>query len=96
MLPPPTHRCCRRHHHAAAAFPNALLLPLKLRFSQAAASATKLATANVLPPPPPLPTRGNCCTTTAYKIKNVILLTNLFVTMLVTAAHSDNCRAMRQ
>jgi hypothetical protein len=74
MLPLPMHRCCRRRHHAAAAFPNALLLPLKLRFCQAAASAAKLATATVLPPPPPLPMRGDHHATTAYKItkKNTI------------------------
>ncbi len=96
MLPPPTHRCCRRHHHAATAFPNVLLLPLKLRFRQAAASATKLATATVLPPLPPLPTRGNHRATTAYKIKKVILSTNLFITTMETAACSDDCGATRQ
>ncbi len=48
ILPPPTHCCCCRHHHAAAAFPNVLLLPLKLHFCQAAASAAKLATAALL------------------------------------------------
>jgi hypothetical protein len=68
MLPPPTHRCCRCHHHAATAFPNALLLPLKLRFRKAAASAVKLAAATMLPPPP-LPTRGNHRAITGYKIK---------------------------
>ena len=68
MLPPPTHHCYHRHHHAATAFPNVLMLWLKLHFCQAAASAAKLATAIVLPPLPPLPTRGNRRTTTAYKI----------------------------
>jgi hypothetical protein len=69
-LPLPTHHCCRRHHHAAAAFSNALLLPLKLRFCKAAASATKLATATMLPLLPPLPPCGHCRATTAYKVKN--------------------------
>jgi hypothetical protein len=69
MLPLQTHRYCRRHHHAAAALPNVLLLPLKLRFCQAAASAAKLAAATVLLPPPPLPPRCHRCATTAYKIK---------------------------
>jgi hypothetical protein len=75
MLPPPKHRCYRRPHHDAAAFTNALLLPLKLRFHQAAASAAKLAAATVLPLPPPLPMRGNRRATTAYKInkkRNII------------------------
>jgi hypothetical protein len=62
---------CRCHHHAAAAFPNALLLPLKLRFCQAAASAAKLAAATVLPPPPPLPPHGHRRASTAYKIKKM-------------------------
>jgi hypothetical protein len=97
MLPPPTHRCYRRHHHAAAAFPNALLLRLKLRFCQAAASTIKLAAAIVLLPPPPLPTHGNRRATAAYKInKKGILLTNLFFTTMVTTARSDNCGATRQ
>jgi hypothetical protein len=96
MLPPPTHRCYRRHHHATAAFPNTLLLQLKLRFHQAAAFAAKLAATTVLPSPPPLPMRGNHCATTAYKInKKEILLTNLFFTTMVTTAHSDDCGAMR-
>ncbi len=55
MLPPPMHRCCRCYHHAAAAFLNALLLPLKLRFCQAATSAAKLATATMLLLLPPQP-----------------------------------------
>jgi hypothetical protein len=97
MLPPPTHRCYCRHHHAAAAFPNALLLQLKLCSHQAAVSAAKLATAIMLPPLPPLPMRGNSHTTTAYKInKKGILLTDLFFTMMVTTAHSDDCGATRQ
>jgi hypothetical protein len=97
MLPPPRHRCYRRQHHAATAFPNVLLLRLKLRFRQAAASAAKLATAIVLPPPPPLLTRGNCRATTAYKInKKGILLTNFFFTMMVMTAQSVDCGAMRQ
>ncbi len=66
-LPPPTHHCCCHHHHAAVAFPNALLLPLKLRFHQAAASAAKLADAPVLLLPPPLMPRCQRHTT-AYKI----------------------------
>jgi hypothetical protein len=70
-----------------------LLLPLKLRFRQAVASTTKLATATVLLPPPPLPP---CChrrATTAYKIKIYkILLTNLFFATMVMAAHSNNNR----
>jgi hypothetical protein len=69
MLPPPMHRCCHRHHHAATAYPNALLLPLKLCYGQAAASAAKLAAATVLLPLPSLPMRGNRYATTAYKIK---------------------------
>jgi hypothetical protein len=77
-LPPPTPWCFLCRHHAAAALLNALLLPLKLRFREAATSATKLATAAMLPLLPPLPLRYHCCATTAYKIKNVILLTNLF------------------
>ncbi len=68
MLPLPTRGCCCRHHHAATAFPNALLLPLKLRFRQAATSAAKLAAATMLPPPPPLLPRCQCHATTAYKI----------------------------
>ncbi len=58
----------RRHHHSAPALPNALLLPLILRFHQATASTAKLAAAAVLPPPPPLPPRCQRCATTAYKI----------------------------
>ncbi len=76
MLLPPTHRCCRRHHHAAAAFPNTLLLLLKLRFCPT--STATLAATTVLPLPPPLPPRGHYRATTAYKIKNAILWTNLF------------------
>jgi hypothetical protein len=56
------------HRHCANGFPNALLLRLKSRFRQAATSATKLATATVLPLPPPLPTHGSHHATTAYKI----------------------------
>jgi hypothetical protein len=83
----------QRHHHSAAALPNALLLPLKLRFHHATTSATKLAAATVLPPLPPLLPHCQRHATTAYKIyKNVILLTNLFFTMMVTAARSDNGR----
>jgi hypothetical protein len=97
MLPPPMHRCYCRHHHAAAAFPNALLLWLKLRFRQAAASAAKLATAIMLPLPPPLPTRDNRRATTAYKInKKGILLTYLFFTMMVMTARNNDCRATRK
>ncbi len=93
MLPPPTPRCCHHCHHAVAALPNALLLPLKLRFRQAAASATKLATTTVLPPPPPLPLHCHRPTNTVYKKKKyIILLTNLFFTTMVTAARSDNNR----
>jgi hypothetical protein len=85
--------CCHCRHQAAAALPNALLLLLKLCFRQATASAAKLATATVLPLPPPLPPRCHCHTTTAYKIKiYIILLTNLFFTTMVMAAHSDNDR----
>ncbi len=97
MLPPSTHCCCRRHHHAAAAFPNMLLLPLKLHFRQAAASAAKLATATILTPLPTLPPCGHRHATTAYKIiKNVKILTNLFFTTMVTAACSNDGRATRQ
>jgi hypothetical protein len=74
MLLHQTHRCCHPHHHAATAFPNAPLLPLKMRFNQAAAFAAKLAATTVLPPPPPL--------TAALPLptnKNVILLTHLFL-----------------
>ncbi len=96
MLPPPMHRCCHRHHHAAAAFPNALLLPLKPCFRQAATSAAKLA-ATMLLLPPPLPMRSNCCATNAYKIKKyIILLTNVIFTMMVMAARSNDCGATRQ
>jgi hypothetical protein len=70
MLPPPTTPCCRHRCHAAAALPNALLLPLKLHFRQAAASAIKLAKAAVLlPPPPSLLPRCHHHATAAYKIK---------------------------
>jgi hypothetical protein len=59
--------------------PNVLPLPLppKLHFSQAAASATKLAAVVALPLPPPLPLCCHRCATTAYKMKEkyVILLT---------------------
>ncbi len=68
ILPPPTHCCCYCHHHATTAFPNALLLPLKLHFCQAATSAAKLATAAMLPPPPPLLPHCQRRVTTAYKI----------------------------
>jgi hypothetical protein len=87
-LLPPTLRCCRCRHHAAAALPNALLLLLKMRFCQAAISAAKLklAAAALLLPPPPLPLRCHCRATTAYKIKQyVILVTDLFFTTMVTA-----------
>ncbi len=97
MLPPPMRRCYRCHYHAATAFPNALLLWLKLCLCQAAASAAKLAAAIMLPLPPPLPTRGNCHATTAYKInKKRILLTNLFFTTMVMTARSNDCGATRQ
>jgi hypothetical protein len=71
MLPPPMHRCYRCHHHPPTAFPKALLLPLKLRFRQAAASTTKLAAAAVLPPPPPPPPRCHRRATTVYKFKKI-------------------------
>jgi hypothetical protein len=90
------HHCCRRHHHPAIAFPNMLLLQLKLRFRQAATSAAKLAAATMLPPPPPLRTLGNRHATTAYKIKKGILLTNLFFTTMVTSACSNDCKPTRQ
>ncbi len=96
MLPPPTHRCCPRHHHAAAAFPNALLLPLKItllpschfccqagRHHHAAAATTS---ANARQPP-----CYHC-----LQNKNVILLTNLSFTTMVMAACSDNGGATRQ
>ena len=53
LLPPPPTPRCRRRRRVAAALPNALLLPTKSRFRQAAASADKLATtaAEALPPP---------------------------------------------
>jgi hypothetical protein len=85
LQPPP--RCPR--------YPNMLLLPLKLHFHQAAASAVKLAAAIVLPPPPPLPTHGNNRATTAYKKKGIVL-TNLFFTMMVTASRSNDCGSTRQ
>jgi hypothetical protein len=70
--------------------------PLLLRFRQAAASTTKLAAATVLSPPPPLPPRSHDHTSTAYKIKEyIILLTNLFFTMMITATCSNNGRTMR-
>jgi hypothetical protein len=69
--------------------------PLLLRFRQAAASTTKLAAATVLSPPPPLPPHSHDRTSTAYKIKNIILLTNLFLTMMKTATRSVNGRTMR-
>jgi hypothetical protein len=97
MLPLPMHHCYHRHHHAAAAFPNVLLLWLKLHFRQAATSVAKLASATVLPLLPPLPTRGNRRGTTVYKInKKGILLTNLFFTMMVMTARSNDCGATRQ
>jgi hypothetical protein len=68
-LLPPTLHCCHRHRHVAAALPNALLLPLKLRFRQAAASTAKLATVVVLPPLLPLPPRCHHRATAAYKKK---------------------------
>jgi hypothetical protein len=61
--------CCRCRHYAATALPNALLLPLELRFRQDAASAAKLAAAAVLLPLPPLPPCCHCHTTAAYKKK---------------------------
>jgi hypothetical protein len=64
----PAMHAASRHQHTATAFSNALLLPLKLHFCQAAASAAKLAAAAVLPPPPPLLTRCQRRVTTAYKI----------------------------
>ncbi len=69
MLLPSTPRCCHHRHHAAAALLNALLLPLKLRFQQAAASIAKLAAAAVLLPLLPLPRCCHCRATTAYKNK---------------------------
>jgi hypothetical protein len=66
---------------------------LHLCQAAASASAAKLAAYAVLLPPPPLLPHCQRCITTAYKIyKNVILLTNLFFTMMVTAAHSSNSR----
>jgi hypothetical protein len=53
--------------------------PLLSCFRQAVTSTTKLAAATVLLPPPPLPPHSHDCTSTAYKIKNIILLTNLFL-----------------
>jgi hypothetical protein len=86
-------RCC-----AAIALSNALPLPPKLRFCQAAASATKLAAAAVLPPPLPLPSSCHRCATTAYKIKEkyVIILINLVFTTMVMAASSNNGGPTRQ
>jgi hypothetical protein len=74
MLPLLMPRCC--HRRAAAALLNALPLPPKLRFRQAAASAAKLATAAAVLPPP----RCHRHATTAYKIKEkcIMLLTYLF------------------
>jgi hypothetical protein len=63
------HPCYRCHHHHPTAFLKALLLPLKLRFCQAAASTAKLAAAAVLPPQPPLPPRCHHRATTVYKFK---------------------------
>jgi hypothetical protein len=71
MLPPPTLRCCRCRH-AATTLPNALLLPPKLHFCQAAASTAKLAAAATRPPLPPLLLRCHCRATTAYKIKEKV------------------------
>ncbi len=64
ILPLPTHHCCCCHHHAAATFPNALLLPLKLHFRQAAASAAKLGAATMLLPPP-------CCRCRHLYLQNI-------------------------
>jgi hypothetical protein len=61
-------RCCRHHRHAVSALPTVLLLPLKLHFHQAAASAAKLAAAAMLPPPLPLLPRCHCRATAASKI----------------------------
>jgi hypothetical protein len=79
----------------AAAFPNALLLPLKLRFCQAAASAAKLAAATMLPPLPPLAPRGHRHATTAYK-KKCNTIDQPFFSMMVTAVSSNNGGATRQ
>jgi hypothetical protein len=65
------HHCYRCHHHPPTAFPKALLLPLKLRFPQAAASTVKLVAATVLPPPPPLLPCCHHCITTVYKFKKI-------------------------
>jgi hypothetical protein len=68
---------------------------LLLRFLQAFASTTKLAAATVLSPLPPLLPRSHDCTSTAYKIKYIILLTNLFFTTMITATCSNDGRTMR-
>ncbi len=70
-LSPLTPCCCCCRHYGATALANALLLPLKLCYRQAAASAAKLATPAMLPPPPPLLPRCHCRATNAYKIKKI-------------------------
>ncbi len=84
LLPPPP-RCHRISKRAAATAKIALPPSCCLRHQAgrrcyAAAAATSAATLPML--------RYHCL----QNIKNVILLTNLFFTTMVTAAHSDNGR----
>jgi hypothetical protein len=84
LLPPPP-CCCRISKRAAATAKFALLPSCCLRCQagchlRAAAAATSAAT---------LPSPSYHC---LQNKKNVILLTNLFFTIMVTAAHSNNGR----
>ncbi len=88
LLPPPPPRCRRISKRAAATAKIALPLSCRLchqagHCHHAAAAATS---ANARQPP-----RYHC-----LQNKKVILLTNLIFTTMVTAAHSNDCRATRQ
>jgi hypothetical protein len=86
LLPPPSHRVSKSADATAkfALLPSCRLYRQAGRWRHAAAAATS---ATALPPP-----RYHCLQIQ----KNVILLTNLFFTMMVMAACSNNGRATKQ
>jgi hypothetical protein len=88
LLPPPSPRCCRISKRAAATAKIALLPSCRLRHQAGCRHRAPAATtaANAWQPP-----RYHC-----LQNKKRILLTNLFFTMMATAACSDDCGATRQ
>jgi hypothetical protein len=88
LLPPPPPRCC--HIFKRPATMAKIALPPSCRIRRQAGrhhrAATAATSANAQQPP-----RYHC-----LQNKKGILLTNLFFTMMVATAHSDNCGAMRQ